>query len=409
MSEVRMPTQKRSIEKKEKIIEKGFELMCKNGYYNTNTNDIAKYAEVSTGIIYQYFNDKKEIFIEGVKNYSDNIMFPMLDVLKRKDKKFDNLEETLDEILDIFIKKHTLTKKAHEEMIALSHQDEDIAEIFHSKEITMTKQIVEVLREKGLAAAAKKAGRVAAEGIVKTFISEDMKKGAMVEVNCETDFVADNAEFIEFAGKVAEMAANNDVSTVEELVALKYNDDKTVQEVLTELIAKIGENMTVRRFEKVAVENGVVQSYIHGGGRIGVLVQLACDSNSSELTQVAKDVCMQIAAANPLFLSENEVDSKALETEKEIYRAQALNEGKPEKIVEKMVEGRIKKYYKEVCLLNQPWVKDADKSISKYLEEKSKEVGSPITVQKYFRFERGEGIEKKEENFAEEVAKMGAK
>ena len=268
---------------------------------------------------------------------------------------------------------------------------------------------VEVLREKGLAAAAKKAGRVAAEGIVKTFISEDMKKGAMVEVNCETDFVADNAEFIEFAGKVAEMAANNDVSTVEELVALKYNDDKTVQEVLTELIAKIGENMTVRRFEKVAVENGVVQSYIHGGGRIGVLVQLACDSNSSELTQVAKDVCMQIAAANPLFLSENEVDSKALETEKEIYRAQALNEGKPEKIVEKMVEGRIKKYYKDVCLLNQPWVKDADKSISKYLEEKSKEVGSPITVQKYFRFERGEGIEKKEENFAEEVAKMGAK
>lgn len=268
---------------------------------------------------------------------------------------------------------------------------------------------VEVLREKGLAAAAKKAGRVAAEGIVKTFISEDMKKGAMVEVNCETDFVADNAEFIEFAGKVAEMAANNDVSTVEKLVALKYNDDKTVQEVLTELIAKIGENMTVRRFEKVAVENGVVQSYIHGGGRIGVLVQLACDSNSSELTQVAKDVCMQIAAANPLFLSENEVDSKALETEKEIYRAQALNEGKPEKIVEKMVEGRIKKYYKEVCLLNQPWVKDADKSISKYLEEKSKEVGSPITVQKYFRFERGEGIEKKEENFAEEVAKMGAK
>ena len=268
---------------------------------------------------------------------------------------------------------------------------------------------VEVLREKGLAAAAKKAGRVAAEGIVKTFISEDMKKGAMVEVNCETDFVADNAEFIEFAGKVAEMAANNDVSTVEELVDLKYNDDKTVQEVLTELIAKIGENMTVRRFEKVAVENGVVQSYIHGGGRIGVLVQLACDSNSSELTQVAKDVCMQIAAANPLFLSENEVDSKALETEKEIYRAQALNEGKPEKIVEKMVEGRIKKYYKEVCLLNQPWVKDADKSISKYLEEKSKEVGSPITVQKYFRFERGEGIEKKEENFAEEVAKMGAK
>lgn len=268
---------------------------------------------------------------------------------------------------------------------------------------------VEVLREKGLAAAAKKAGRVAAEGIVKTFISEDKKKGAIVEVNCETDFVADNAEFIEFAGKVAEMAANTNATTVEQLVAEKYNDEKTVQEVLTELIAKIGENMTVRRFEKVSLENGVVQSYIHGGGRIGVLVQLACDTASDVLVDVAKDVCMQIAAANPLFLSQADVDTKALETEKEIYRAQALNEGKPEKIVEKMVEGRIKKYYKEVCLLDQPWVKDSDKSIAKYLEEKSKEVGSPITVQKYFRFERGEGIEKKEENFAEEVAKMGAK
>lgn len=268
---------------------------------------------------------------------------------------------------------------------------------------------VEVLREKGLAAAAKKAGRVAAEGIVKTFISEDKKKGAIVEVNCETDFVADNAEFIEFAGRVAEMAANTNATTVEELISEKYNDEKTVKEVLTELIAKIGENMTVRRFEKVSLENGVVQSYIHGGGRIGVLVQLACDKASDVLVEVAKDVCMQIAAANPLFLSEADVDTKALETEKEIYRAQALNEGKPEKIVEKMVEGRIKKYYKEVCLLDQPWVKDSDKSIAKYLEEKSKEVGSPITVQKYFRFERGEGIEKKEENFAEEVAKMGAK
>ncbi len=268
---------------------------------------------------------------------------------------------------------------------------------------------VEVLREKGLAAAAKKAGRVAAEGVVKTFISEDMKKGSIVEVNCETDFVADNTEFIEFASKVAEIAANTDATTVEELIAEKFNNEKTIKEVLTELIAKIGENMTVRRFEKLSLENGVIQSYIHGGGRIGVLVKVACDKESNIIKEVAKDVCMQIAAANPLFLSESEVDNKALETEKEIYRAQALNEGKPEHIVEKMVEGRIKKYYKEVCLLDQPWVKDGDKSIAKYLEEKSKEVGSPITIEKYFRFERGEGIEKKEENFAEEVAKMGAK
>ena len=264
---------------------------------------------------------------------------------------------------------------------------------------------VEVLREKGLAAAAKKAGRVAAEGIVKTFISEDMKKGAMVEVNCETDFVADNAEFIEFAGKVAEMAANNGVSTVEELVALKYNDDKTVQEVLTELIAKIGENMTVRRFVKFNIENGAIASYIHGGGRIGVMVEVACDTDSAMLEEVAREVCMQVAAANPLFLSREQVDSEALEKEKEIYRVQALNEGKPENIVEKMVMGRIQKYYKEVCLLDQAWVKDGDKSITKYLQEKSKEVGSPITVTRYARFERGEGIEKVEEDFAAEVAK----
>lgn len=268
---------------------------------------------------------------------------------------------------------------------------------------------IEVLREKGLAAAAKKAGRVAAEGIVKTYVSEDMKKGAIVEVNCETDFVAANEEFVAFAGKIAEMVANTTATTVEELVAEKYNDEKTVAEVLTELIAKIGENMTIRRFEKFSLENGVVQSYIHGGGRIGVMVELACETASPVLAEVAKDVCMQVAAANPLFLSQAEVDNKALETEKEVYRAQALNEGKPANIVEKMVTGRIQKYYKEVCLLDQAWVKDGDKSITKYLQEKSNEVGSPITIVRYARFERGEGIEKKEENFADEVAKMGAK
>ena len=150
MSTTRIPTQKRSIEKREKIIEKGFELMCNNGYFNTNTSDIASYASVSTGIIYQYFNDKKEIFIEGVKTYSDNIMFPILDVLKNHNIKIDNLDELLDKMLDVFIKKHTLTKKAHEEMIALSHLDDDIAEIFHDKEIVTTKKIVEVLNNNGI-------------------------------------------------------------------------------------------------------------------------------------------------------------------------------------------------------------------------------------------------------------------
>jgi AcrR family transcriptional regulator len=147
MSEIRIPTQKRSIEKKDKIVEKGFELMCENGYFNTSTNDIAKYAGVSTGIIYQYFNDKKEIFIEGVKNYSDTIMFPILDILKNNNLKFDNLDTLLDKLLDSFINKHTLSKKAHEEMMALSHLDEDIAQIFHDKEMVTTKKIVEVLEK----------------------------------------------------------------------------------------------------------------------------------------------------------------------------------------------------------------------------------------------------------------------
>ena len=264
---------------------------------------------------------------------------------------------------------------------------------------------VEYLREKGLAAAAKKAGRVAAEGIVKTFVSADKKTAGMVEVNCETDFVAANEEFVSFADKVAEMVANTSAANVEELLAEKFDGEATVQEALTALIAKLGETMTLRRFAKFNIEKGAVASYIHGGGRIGVMVEVACDTESEILEEVAREVCMQVAAANPLFLSKEEVDSESLEKEKEIYRVQALNEGKPENIVEKMVNGRIQKYYKEVCLLDQAWVKDGDKSITKYLQEKSKEVGSPITVTRYSRFERGEGIEKVEEDFAAEVAK----
>ena len=265
---------------------------------------------------------------------------------------------------------------------------------------------VEVLREKGLAAAAKKAGRVAAEGIVKTYIAEDMKKAGIVELNCETDFVAANEDFVAFAGKLAEMASTTEAADVEAFINEKFNDEKTVKEALTELIAKLGENMTVRRFEKFSVENGIIQSYIHGGGRIGVIVELGSEATSDKVKEAAKEVCMQVAAANPLFLDESQVDTDALDKEREIYRAQALNEGKPEKIVEKMVEGRIKKYYKEVCLVDQIWVKDGDKSISKYLEEVSKEAGSKVVINKFVRFERGEGIEKKEENFAEEVAKQ---
>ena len=176
---------------------------------------------------------------------------------------------------------------------------------------------IEVLREKGLAAAAKKAGRTAAEGIVKTFVSEDGKNASIVEVNCETDFVAANEEFVNFAEKVAELAANTSVNTVEELLKEKLGD-ATVQETLTALVAKLGENMTVRRFEKLSVENGAIESYIHGGGRIGVLVEVSTEGDSNVAKEVAKEVCMQVAAANPLFLNRESVDQEALEKEKEI-------------------------------------------------------------------------------------------
>ena len=267
---------------------------------------------------------------------------------------------------------------------------------------------IEVLREKGLAAAAKKAGRIAAEGIVKTFVTEDKKKASIVEVNCETDFVAANEDFIAFAENVAKLVVESNATTVEELLNEKMGD-ATVQETLTALVAKLGENMTVRRFERLALENGAIESYIHGGGRIGVLVEVSTEGNQEVASEVAKEVCMQVAAANPLFLNRDSVDQESLEKEKEIYRVQALNEGKPEKIVEKMVMGRIQKYFKEVCLVDQVWVKDGDKTIAKLLEEKSKEAGAPMTITKFVRFERGEGIEKKEENFAEEVAKQMGK
>lgn len=267
---------------------------------------------------------------------------------------------------------------------------------------------VEILREKGLAAAAKKAGRIAAEGIVETYISEDKKSGSIIEFNCETDFVAANEEFKTLASNIAKQALSTKTTTVEGLVEEKYIADEniTIQDAITALIAKLGENMSLRRFANFSVASGVVESYIHGGGRIGVLVQLECEKESEVLVEVAKDVAMQVAAANPAFLNREAVDEEVLNKEREIYRVQALNEGKPEKIVDKMVQGRIEKYYKENCLIEQVWVKDADLTITKYLQQKSKEVGADIKVTGYVRFERGEGIEKKEEDFAEEVRKQ---
>lgn len=267
---------------------------------------------------------------------------------------------------------------------------------------------IEILREKGLAAAAKKSGRIAAEGLVETYITDDKKCGAVVEVNCETDFVAANSDFTTLVKNVAKQAASSKAATIEELVEEKYIGDEniTIKDAVTGLIAKLGENMAVRRFEKFAVNKGILQSYIHGGGRIAVMVELSCEKESDILPELAREVAMQVAAANPIFLDRSAVDTETLDKEREIYRVQALNEGKPEKVVEKMVEGRIQKYFKETCLVEQVWIRNSDYTIKKLLEEKSKEVGSPIIITKYARFERGEGIEKREENFAEEVQKQ---
>lgn len=263
---------------------------------------------------------------------------------------------------------------------------------------------IEVLREKGLAAAAKKAGRIASEGLVETYISDDGKYGAVVEVNCETDFVAKNDDFISFVKNIAKQAATSNAKDVEELLNEKYiAGEGTVKETLTALVAKIGENMNLRRFERfVKTEKGILKDYIHGGGRIGVMVQLSCEKEDG-LDEVAKDIAMQVAASNPAYISRDEVTHDVIDREKEIYKAQAMNEGKPEAIAEKMVQGRLQKYFKEVCLIEQLWIRDSDYTIKKYLEEKSKALGAPITVKKFARFEKGEGIEKKTEDFAAEV------
>ncbi|SKA87078.1 elongation factor Ts [Caloramator quimbayensis] len=266
---------------------------------------------------------------------------------------------------------------------------------------------IEILREKGLASAAKKAGRIAAEGLIQTYISEDGKNGAVIEVNCETDFVAKNEDFVNLSKNLAKQAALSKASNVDELLEENYIADSSipVKDAITALIAKLGENMKLRRFEKFNTENGALVDYIHGGGRIGIMVQLE-GANKEGLLEVGKELALQIAAANPLFINKEDVPEDMLSKEREIYRQQALNEGKPEKIVDKMVEGRIQKYYKDVCLIEQLWIRDQDLTIKKYLENKSKELGADIKVVKFTRFEKGEGIEKKEENFAEEVAKQ---
>ena len=255
---------------------------------------------------------------------------------------------------------------------------------------------IELLRERGIAKAAKKSDRIAAEGLVTTYVSEDKKIGAVVEVNAETDFVAKNEEFKTFVANVAKQVAEKNPKDVEELLAQDSIEEpgKTVNEVLVGKIATIGENMNIRRFARFESE-GLVEKYIHGDGKIAVLVNMKSGDK-----EVAKDVCMQIAAARPEYLNEASVPAERLEKEKEILKAQTMNEGKPEAIAEKIVLGRIGKFYSEICLVDQEFVKDPSKKVSQLLKEHNAE------VTEFARFEKGEGIEKKEENFAEEVMKQ---
>ena len=250
---------------------------------------------------------------------------------------------------------------------------------------------IDFLREKGLAAAAKKAGRIAAEGVVGSFISADGKIGAVVEVNCETDFVAKTDNFKALVEKIAAHIVATKPADLEALMASEL-DGQTVEALVTASVAKIGEKISVRRFALYEAPEGVVAAYIHGGGKIGVLVEFK--GGNAEL---GKDVAMHIAAANPAYLDRTQVPAAELEHEKEVLFEQAKNEGKPEKIIEKMVLGRINKYYKEVCLIDQEFVKDPDQSVGKLLKANDAEVLA------FTRFQLGEGIEKKQEDFAAEV------
>lgn len=267
---------------------------------------------------------------------------------------------------------------------------------------------VELLREKGLAKAAKKAGRIAAMGLVKTAFSADGKAAAIVEVNSETDFVAKNEEFITFVDTLAKMALESDAADMDAFMALPYEGEGTVQDALNNKIATIGENMNIRRFEKLATPGVVYTGYIHGGGSIGVIVGLETEATADEIQTAGKDVAMQVASMSPKFLDETQVDPAWLESEKEIAKQQLLNEGKPEKMLERIIPGKVKAILKEVCLVDQKFVKNGDLTVAQYVAEAGKELGKDMRVAEMIRYEVGEGIEKKEEDFAAEVAAQQA-
>lgn len=266
-------------------------------------------------------------------------------------------------------------------------------------------QAIDLLRKKGLAAAAKKAGRVAAEGLVA--VAGQGTCCAVVEINSETDFVAKNEAFQAFVNGVAQVALEKNPADLDALLALPFpGTGRTVLEEQTHQVATIGENIGVRRFARLSVPAGVVASYVHGAGKIGVLVELTCDKADDRVATLARQLAMHVAAANPQYLERGQVPADVLEREKEIYRAKARESGKPDNIIEKILDGQINKFYGEICLIEQAYVIDPDQKIGKVVEALGKEIGAAVKLSGFARFQLGEGIEKKEGDFAAEVAAM---
>ena len=269
---------------------------------------------------------------------------------------------------------------------------------------------VDFLREKGLAAAAKKSSRVAAEGIVVEAMADDAKTGVLVEINCETDFVAKNEDFKAFAAEVAKQALVTEAADVEAFLNEAWLADttKTVKDVVTDRVAVIGENINVRRFEKLNAEDGCVSCYIHGGGSLGVMVYGKTDVVNDDVKACLRNIAMQVAAMDPKYVCRDEVDPAYLEHEKEILMAQAKEENpnKPENIIEKMITGRLNKQMKEICLLDQAYVQDGDITVAQYVANVGKAAGADLSVVKFVRFKTGEGIEKRQDDFASEVENM---
>ncbi len=272
---------------------------------------------------------------------------------------------------------------------------------------------IEILREKGLAAAAKKAGRIASEGLSYAYINDEKSIGVVVEVNSETDFVAKNDVFKNYVNDVAKHIAKSEAKNLDELFAEKWINDETVtvKEALSQQIAVIGENLSIRRFEKfVSEENSVFVSYLHAGGKVAVLVEFISDVKNDALIEAGKNICMQIAAMNPQFVSKDEISQEFIAKETDILTQQAKNDpanaSKPDKVIEKMIQGRLNKEFKEICLVDQEYVKAEDKeNVGQYLAKVAKEIGGNVSIKRFVRFETGEGIAKKEEDFAAEVAK----